>query len=386
MLGTYENGKLIPRGKVGTGFTEKDRHNYLEIFKPLKTTKTPFEFPEEVIWLKPTLVAEVEFAEITRDGSVRQASFVALREDKTPDQVHMDAVQTASVSDKGNKVLGIAVSSPDRMVFPGDGVAKLEVVKYYERVGELMLPFVANRPLALLRAPGGITGELFFQKSFKTHVPEGVHQHRLPDGDEVFYVKDVKGLVALAQFSAIEIHPWGSLLKDVEKPDFLTWDLDPEESVPWREVLGAALLLRDFLAERGLKTVVKTSGGKGLHIMLHLKPKHDWTLMKPFTKAVASAVAAFNPRRFTVTSTKSKRTGKIFIDWLRNGRGATCIAPWGLRARPGATVSMPIQWEQLPELAKAGFTIHEPPEEPEEWKSLKPQTIPLKILRDLGVI
>lgn len=386
VLGTYENGKLIPRGKVGTGFTEEDRRNYLAMFKLLKTTKAPFEFPEEVIWLKPTLVAEVEFAEITRDGSVRQASFVALREDKSPDQVHMDAVQTANASEKGNKVLGITISSPDRMVFPGDGVAKLEVVKYYERVGELMLPFVANRPLALLRAPGGITGELFFQKSFKTHVPEGVHQDRLPDGDEIFYVKDVKGLVSLAQFSAIEIHPWGSPLRNVEKPDFLTWDLDPEESVPWKEVLGAAFLLRDFLAERGLKTVVKTSGGKGLHIMLHLRPKYDWTVLKPFTKAVASAVAAFNPRRFTVTSTKSKRTGKIFIDWLRNGRGATCVAPWGLRARPGATVSMPIQWDQLPDLAKAGFTIHEPPEQPREWMSLEAQTIPVKVLRDLGVI
>lgn len=386
VLGTYENGKLIPRGKVGTGFSEKDRWDYLAMFKPLKTGKAPFEIDEKVVWLKPKLVVEVEFAEITREGSVRQASFVALREDKTPDQVHMDAVQTATVSGKGAVVAGITISSPDRMVFPGDGVAKLEVAKYYERVGELMLPFVANRPLALLRAPGGITGELFFQKSFKTHLPEAVHQTKLPDGDEVFFIKDVKGLVSLAQFSAIEFHPWGSPLKDVEKPDFLTWDLDPEDSVPWNEVLGAALLLRDYLAQRGLQTVVKTSGGKGLHIMLHLKPKHDWSVMKPFTKAVASAVAAFNPRRFTVTSTKSKRTGKIYIDWMRNGRGATCVAPWALRARPGATVSMPIQWDQLPDLAKAGFTIHEPPEHPKEWQDIRPQTVPVAVLRELGVI
>ena len=234
--------------------------------------------------------------------------------------------------------------------------------------------------------PGGITGELFFQKSFSARVPEAVHQTKLPDGDEIFYVKDVKGLVSLAQFSALEFHPWGASLKNVEKPDFLIWDLDPEESVPWIEVLGAALLLRDYLAERGLQTVVKTSGGKGLHIVLHLKPKHDWSIMKPFTKAVASAVAAFNPRRFTITSTKSKRTGRIYIDWMRNGRGATCIAPWALRARRGATVSMPIQWEQLPGLDKAGFTIHEPPEIPEEWQNIRPQTISMALLRDLGVI
>ena len=386
VLGTYENGKLIPRGKVGTGFSEDDRRDYLARFKRLKTTKAAFEIDEEVVWLKPILVAEVEFAEITRDGSVRQASFVALREDKSADDVHMDAVQTATVDGKGNKVAGITISSPDRMVFPSDGVAKLEVAKYYERVGELMLPFVANRPLAILRAPAGITGELFFQKSFTTHVPEGVKVAKLPDGDEIFYVKDVKGLVALAQFSAIEFHPWGAPLKNVEKPDFLTWDLDPEDSVPWNEVLGAALLLRDFLRERGLDTVVKTSGGKGLHIMLQLKPKHDWSVMKPFSKAVAAAVAALNPSRFTITSTKAKRTGRIFIDWMRNGRGSTCVAPWGLRARPGATVSMPLNWDQLPELSKAGFTIHEPPQHPKEWQQIAPHTIPAALLRDLGVV
>jgi len=151
VLGTYENGKLIPRGKVGTGFSEEDRRDYLKMFKPLETSKPAFSSAEKVIWLRPQFVVEVEFAEITRDGSVRQASFVALREDKSPDQVHMDAVQTASVDSKGSKVAGIKISSPDRMVFPGDGVAKLEVAKYYERVGDLMLPFVANRPLSLLR-------------------------------------------------------------------------------------------------------------------------------------------------------------------------------------------------------------------------------------------
>lgn len=385
VLGTYENGKLVPRGKVGTGFTEDDRRDYLALLKPLKTSKPAFAFDEEVIWLKPAKVAEVEFAEITRDGSVRQASFVAFREDKSADEVHMDAVQIATVEGKGTKVAGITISNPDRMVFPGDGIAKLEVAKYYERVGELMLPFVANRPLALLRAPAGITGELFFQKSFTTHVPDGVHQAKLPDGDNIFFVKDVKGLVSLAQFSAIELHPWGAPLKNVDKPDFLTWDLDPEESVPWKEVLGAALLLRDFLRERGLEPVVKTSGGKGLHIMLQLKPKHEWSVMKPFSKAVASAVAAFNPSRFTVTSTKSKRTGRIFIDWMRNGRGSTCAAPWGLRARPGATVSMPVEWAQLPALAKAGFTIHEPAERPREWEQIRAHTIPVSLLRDLGV-
>ncbi|MES2980895.1 MAG: DNA ligase D [Verrucomicrobiota bacterium] len=386
VLGTYENGKLIPRGKVGTGFSEKDRRDYLKMFKALETKKPNFETDGEVVWLEPKLVAEVEFAEITRDGSVRQAAFVALREDKPPEQVRMDVVQTATVDDKGSEVAGITITHPDRMVFPDDEVSKLEVAKYYERVGELMLPFVANRPLAILRAPSGMSGDMFFQKSFTTHVPDGVHQKKLTDGEEIFYIKDVKGLVSLAQFGALEFHPWGSPLPTAEKPDFLTWDLDPDDAVPWNEVLGAALLLRDYLAEYGLSAMVKTSGGKGLHIMLHLKRTQEWEVMKAFTKAVAAAVAAMNPKRFTITSSKSKRAGKIYIDWLRNGRGATCVAPWGLRARPGATVSMPLDWDQLPEIVAAGFTIQEPPLRPAEWVQLKPQTISTKVLKKLGVL
>jgi bifunctional non-homologous end joining protein LigD len=386
VLGSYENGKLISRGRVGTGFSEQDRWDHLKRFEKLKIGKAPFKSEGKVVWIKPVLVAEIEFAEITRDGSIRQGSFIALREDKQAADVHLDGVQVATADPKGNKVLGVTVTHPERIVYPGEQISKLEVVKYFERVGELMLPFVANRPLAILRAPGGITGELFFQKSFTAHVPEGVHQQQLPDGDQIFYVKDVEGLVSLAQFGAIEFHPWGSTLRKPENPDFLIWDLDPEESVPWNEVLGAALLLRDYLADHGLQAVVKTSGGKGLHLMLHIKPTYGWDMMKPFTKAVAAAVAQFNPRRFVITSTKSKRTGKIFIDYLRNGRGATCIAPWGLRARPGATVSMPINWEQVPELSRAGYTIHEPPNIPTEWKGLRPQTIKKSFLKELGVL
>ena len=381
VLGTYENGKLLPRGKVGTGFSEKERGTYLEIFKPLKTTQPAFQTDGVVVWLEPKLVAEVEFAEITRDGSVRQASFVALREDKSAEQVHMDAVPTATVDDKDSKVAGITISHPDRMVYPNDGVSKLEVAKYYERVGGWMLPFVANRPLAILRAPGGITGQLFFQKSFTIYIPDGVHRAKLPDGDEIFFVKDVRGLLALAQFGAVEFHPWGAPLPSAEKPDFLTWDLDPDDSVPWEEVLGAALLLRDYLAERGLSTMVKTSGGKGLHIMLHLKRTHDWDSMREFTKAVALEVAAFNPSRFTITSSKEKRKGKIFIDWMRNGQGSTCIAPWSLRARDGASVSMPVNWSDLAKTTANGFTIDEILTPPKDWIDAKPQFVSKVFLR-----
>jgi bifunctional non-homologous end joining protein LigD len=248
-----------------------------------------------------------------------------------------------------------------------------------------MLPHVADRPLALLRAPDGITGQTFFQKSFATHIPPHVVQKELADGTHVFYVKDIEGLVALAQFGTIEFHPWGSRIDRPERPDLLTWDLDPDPAVPWPEVLGAALLLRDYLADEGLTAVVKTSGGKGLHIVLHLKRSHEWPVMRDFTKAVSRVIAAHNPKRFIVTATKSKRSGKIFIDGMRNGRGATCIAPWSLRARPGAAVSMPVNWSDLREINASGFTMYEPLEPPSDWLDLKPQTVTQAFLKGLDL-
>ncbi len=386
VLASFENGKLIPRGKVGTGFSDAMRKKMLASFKPLRISKKPFPAKDpDVTWLKPELVAEIEFAELTRDGSIRQGSFIGLREDKTATDVHLDALQTAGVDGKHLKVAGITISHPERLVYPADGITKMEVARHYERVGEWMLPHVADRPLALLRAPDGITGQMFFQKSFPSHIPPHVVQKELSDGTNVFYVKDVEGLVALAQFGAIEFHPWGARIDNPEKPDLLTWDLDPDPAVPWPEVLGAALLLRDYLADQGLTTVVKTSGGKGLHILLPLRRNHKWPIMRDFTKAVAQVIAARNPKRFIVTATKSKRTGKIFIDWMRNGRGATCIAPWSLRARPGAAVSMPVNWSDLREIAASGFTIREPLEPPSDWLDLRPQTVTQAVLKRLDL-
>lgn len=189
----------------------------------------------------------------------------------------------------------------------------------------------------------------------------------------------------LAQYGVIEFHPWGAPRSQPDKPDYLIWDLDPDDSVPWNEVLGAAFLLRDFLAESKLDTVVKTSGGKGLHIMMHVRKNHGWERMKQFAKAVAEVVANYNLKRFTTTSTKSKHAGKIYIDWMCNDRGATCIAPWCLRARPGATVSMPVNWSDLHAITAVQFTIHHPPLVPSEWMGLKPQSITRAVLRRVGL-
>ena len=387
VLGSFENGKLVPRGKVGTGFSDAARRKMLEMFKEIPARKVPLGFKEkDITWVEPRLVAEIEFTEITRDGSIRQGSFIATRDDKAAADVHLDTLQTAAAESKEIKVLGIAISHPERLVYADHGISKLEVVRYYEKVGEMMLPFVARRPLAVLRAPGGIMDDTFFQKSFHSHVPPHVFQGKLEDGTTVFSIRDVKGLVSLAQFGVIEFHPWGAPMPKADKPDFLTWDLDPDPAVPWSEVLGAALLTRDYLREFGLSTVVKTSGGKGLHIMLHIKRTHGWDLMRDFTKAVAQNIAAYNPKRLIVTATKSKRVGKVFIDWMRNGRGATCVAPWSLRARPGAPVSIPVNWDDLRESAAAGFKIRGPSACPSDWSDMNLQSISRRTLRDLGLV
>ncbi|MES2997502.1 MAG: DNA ligase D [Verrucomicrobiota bacterium] len=387
VLGSREHGKLVPRGKVGTGFSEKTRLELAKKLAKIQRTTPMFDDAEKnVTWVEPQLVAEIEFAEITRDGSIRQGSFLGLREDKAAENVHLEHAIAAHIDAKNVKVAGMVISHPERVVFPADGITKLEVAEYFETVGPWMLPFVANRPLAVIRAPSGISGGLFFQKSFATHVPPNVKAGKLADGTEIFSVKDVKGLVSLAQFGVIEIHPWGSPTRTPEKPDVLIWDLDPDSAVPWQEVLGAAYLVRDFLAGKGLKTLVKTSGGKGLHVMLYIKRNHGWDDLKPFAKSVAKAVAAMNPRRFTIEAAKAKRSGKIYLDWLRNGRGSTCVAPWSPRARPGAPVSRPVDWDDLNEALAAGFTLREPLEIPADWKKIVPQTISKTLIMDVSAL
>ncbi len=356
----------------------------LERFKPLVSEKPTLPESESgITWLSPELVAEVEFAEITRDGSIRQGSFVGLREDTSATEVHLDAIATTGPRGTQMKVAGITITNPDRVVYPADGTTKMEVVRYYERVAEYMLPHLVNRPLALLRAPSGISGDTFFQKSFPNHLPDQVRQMELADGATIVYVRNRRGLISLAQFGAIEFHPWGSRMPHPAKPDQLIWDLDPDPAVPWEQVLGAAFLIRDFLAEQGLRALVKTSGGKGIHLVLPIKRTHDWDSMREFTKAVAREVAAFNPSRLVITSSKEKRKGKIFIDWMRNGEGSTCIAPWSLRARDGAAVSMPVNWSDLATTRADGFTIHEPLRPPIEWIEAEPQLIPIALLRRL---
>ena len=259
-------------------------------------------------------------------------------------------VKAGSVKPKGHEVAGVVISHPDRVVYPADGVTKLEVAQFYERVAERLLPFIKDRPLSLMRCPGGIDGQCFFQKHAKEmHLP-GVEAPLIEDthGENPYIVvRDVQGLVGLAQWGNLELHAWNATMRNIEKPDMIVIDFDPADDVPWSEVADAARAARTLFDHLGLTSFVKTTGGKGLHVVVPFTPKDGWDVIKEFSHQIALRLVEAFPDRFLATATIAKRKGKIFVDYLRNGRGATAVTPYTLRARPGATVAVPLSWDDL---------------------------------------
>lgn len=263
---------------------------------------------------------------------------------------------------------GVRLTSPEKVLYPEQGITKGELAEYYIAVADRMLPHLARRPLSLVRCPAGSSKACFFQKHVGSGVPAGVHRIEIPDGvgtadhpagvSTYLWVDDRQGLVALAQMGVLEIHPWGSRIDRLETPDRLVFDLDPAPGLGWEAVVEAARAVRDRLAALGLASFLKTTGGKGLHVVVPVAPRHDWSVVKPFARAVAAGIAQAAPARFTINMAKKARTGRIFLDYLRNGRGATAVAAYSTRARSGATVSMPLAWRELsPRLDPRDFTI-----------------------------
>ncbi len=234
----------------------------------------------------------------------------------------------------------------DRVLYPDHGITKLDLARYYADVADWALPHLVRRPLSLLRCPTGVGGEQFFQKHAAASVPTAVSRVEI-DGETYLAIEDVAGLLSLVQIGVLEIHPWGSTVDKLEQPDRVTFDLDPDEGLPWPRVTEAALEIRDVLAGLGLQSVVKTTGGKGLHVVVPLTPRLGWDEVKNFTKAVADDMAARHPQRYTANQSKRARHGRIYMDYLRNTRGATAVGAYSTRARPGATVSVPVSWSEV---------------------------------------
>ena len=365
VLGVHEGGALRHVGRVGTGFSHAAAAELFTRLEAMRVKESPFkgklsaEEARHVSFVRPELVAEVEFRAWTADGHLRHAAFRGLREDKDPREIEQESPNPAKPPPVPRRT--VTLSHPDRIYWPDAGVTKEGLADYYAEVWRRIAPFVTGRPLALLRCPTGIEGQKFFQKHAWKGMNPKITRIRDPKdraGEELISISDLDGLMALVQSAALEIHPWGSTITDWERPDMIVMDLDPGEGVNWPAVIAAAQEVRRRLEDAGLAAFVKTSGGKGLHVVAPLKPKADWRAAKAFTKAMADAMAADTPEAYVSTITKSKRKGRILIDYLRNQRGATAVSAYSARARAGAPVSTPLDWEELgPEIGPAHFTV-----------------------------
>ncbi|HUH13006.1 MAG TPA: DNA ligase D [Longimicrobiales bacterium] len=374
LLGVHDDeGRLVAAGKVGTGFTEASLRQLLRRLEPLEREGSPLADPPRgaaargVHWVEPELVAEVAFTEWTADGSVRHPSFQGLREDKPAAEVVREVpapslegnggpaprprTTARSASGDAVEVAGVRLSSPSKVIYAGQDVTKLELAEYYVAVAEWALPHLERRPLTLVRCPSGAQEECFFQKK-AGDTAEGLVP-RVDIGGEgkaeetYLMIDGLASVLALVQLGVLEFHVWGSRADRLERPDRLIFDLDPGEGVAWADVARAAVEVRDFLAELGLTSFLKTTGGTGLHVVVPLVRRSGWDEVKGFAKAVADAFAGADPSRFVSTVSVAKRKGRIYLDYLRNGWNATAVGAYSTRARPGAPVSTPIAWDEL---------------------------------------
>jgi bifunctional non-homologous end joining protein LigD len=366
LLATRDEGELHYCGRVGTGYTEARLDELAALFKKHArkdppVANVPRAFTRHARWVEPVLVAEVAFRGWTHDGMVRQGSFKGLRTDKPARavvrEVPMPKAEAVKMAHREqDPIAGVPITHPDRVVFPDQGVTKRQLIEYYLAIADHMLPYIEDRPLALVRCPQGSGKKCFFQKHASPGWPDLFGKIRIREksgSDEYLYIEDVKGLVGAAQMGVLELHIWGSRVDDVEKPDRMVFDLDPDEGLPFAKVRDAAKDLRDRLQKIGLESFPMVTGGKGIHVVVPLARKHTWDQHRAFAEALARVMADEEPERFVANMSKAKRRGKIFIDYLRNQRGSTAIAPFSTRARKGAFVALPVSWQGLAKLASA---------------------------------
>jgi len=360
-------GRLRYAGKVGTGFDARGLATLARQLRARDTDASPLgrsaaKVPRGVHWVKPDLIAEVAFGEWTASGHIRHASFRGLRGDKPAKAIEREAAVPARnveepMQDAADKPRRPArLTHPDRVIDPSTGLTKLDLARYYGLVAPLLLEHLRGRPVSFVRAPAGIDGELFFQKHPDTGSMPGVNSlpRRLDPGHPpLAEVATQEGILSCAQMNVVEFHTWNAVKTAIGKPDRMLFDLDPGEGVPWPQVRQAAELVHVLLQELGLKAWLKTSGGKGLHVIVPVRKHYDWDTVKDFSQAIVQHLARTVPQLFVAKSGPKNRVGKVFADYLRNGFGATTVAAWSARARPGMGVSVPLAWDELPELASS---------------------------------
>lgn len=379
LLGVHDDdGKLRYAGAVGTGWSLATARELKARLSGLHVDRSPFETGSprqsrwskraagDQHWVEPSLVAEVSFAEWTPDGHIRHASFQGLRSDKPAEAITRERAAEPANSRSSRKTSapqiggGMKISHGERVIDPSTGATKLDLIRFYESVADLILPHLEGRPVSLVRGPSGVTGELFFQKHPETRIPETTElDPRLwPGHAALIQIDSAAALLSAAQMNAIEFHTWNARSRNIDKPDRMIFDLDPGEGTTWAHVQQAALLTRALLDELGLASFLKTSGGKGLHVVVPLTARADWATVKGFSQAIVRHMAKTIPDRFVAKSGPANRVGKLFVDYLRNGHGATTAAAFSARARPGLGVSIPVGWDDLASLKSgAQWTI-----------------------------
>jgi bifunctional non-homologous end joining protein LigD len=453
VIGYYDAaGKLQYAGRCGTGFSDAQLAAMRPLLDKSERRTAPAPVPtgaplKGVHWTEPQLVAEVRYSGWTDDGMLRHPAFLGLREDKPPEEVIYDRAATGAdqplapptgrgrgVARPGNSVLsprkrgerqgerkaaviaregegrnvptlrrdgsvdfaGIRLTHPDRVFYPDIGVTKLDLARYFDAVKDWALPHLAHRALSLVRCPEGYTGECFYQKHFASGVPAVLGRVRITEKkktEDHLVIEDAAGLVAMAQLGILEIHPWGSTVDRLETPDRITFDFDPDEGLPWERVTEAAIDMREALIGIGLQSFPKTTGGKGLHVVVPLAPKLDWEAVKEFSRWVAEKFVTAYPQRFTANMAKRARQGRIFIDYLRNGRGATAIGAYSPRARAGAPIATPLSWTEVEGGARpSDFTVATVPErlrqlDSDPWAEMLTlrQSLAARIRKEVGI-
>lgn len=368
VLGVFDDGNLRHVGRVGTGFSRTVAEDLFKQLSKLEQRESPFKDKLDatarrgVIFVKPELVAEVEFRAWTADGNLRHAAFRGIREDKPATEVVLEGEITQPGSSSARAKSRVSLTHPDRVYWKDVGVTKEGLAAYYAEVWRFMSPHLVTRPLALLRCPGGTAQQCFFQKhgwkGMSGEILKAFDPQDDSDDNTLIAIDSLDGLTGLVQGGALEIHTWQATLTALEKPDQIVMDLDPDEAVTWDVMIEAAHEVRQRLEAAGLNAFIKTTGGKGLHIVAPLTPRAGWDEMKDFARSIADGMESDTPDRFIAKSSKAKRKGKIFVDYLRNSRGATAIAPYSSRARDGATVSMPLEWDEVsPSIKSSHFTV-----------------------------
>jgi bifunctional non-homologous end joining protein LigD len=437
LLGYYDlEGRLSYAGRVGTGFNDRLLNDLRARLDRLARPDPPAALPtgastKGVHWTEPRLVAEVRYSGWTADAMLRHSSFEGLREDKSPEEVVYDppgagdeaaeAPLTPALSPRagrGNRAAaaaskdaaagivsprdgsisfeGVRLTNPDRVLYPDRGITKLALAQYYAAVKDWALPQLGNRPLSLVRCPEGYDKECFYQKHISSGVPDVVGRVAIADKSVTrtyLVIENLAGLIAMVQMGVLEIHPWGSMVKKLETPDRITFDFDPDVGLPWEQVTAAVIEMREALLGIGLQSFVKTTGGKGLHVVVPVIPKLGWDEIKKFAQWVAQRFVAAYPDRFTAKMAMRARQGRIFIDYLRNVRGATAVGAYSARARPGAPVATPLFWEEVEKGVKPdAFTVETVPARLKKLKSdpwaemagLR-QSIGAKIRKEVGI-